>query len=92
MDKVNDFLTWFYLGSIKAVNQSINDYDWVNYPENVKIEEERSYFCTNINWIGAEDVLNDSDIVINFAEKNQVQAKNWPLPPLSAQLDQVSQA
>jgi len=46
INKANNFLTWFYLGSIKAVNQSINDPDWVNYPEKVKIEKERSYFGT----------------------------------------------
>jgi len=46
INKANNLLTWFYLGSIKAVNQSINAPDWVNYPEKVKIEEERGYSCT----------------------------------------------
>jgi len=46
INKANNFLTWFHLVPIKAVNQSINDPDWVNYPEKVKIEGERRYFGT----------------------------------------------
>ena len=89
-----DLFTWFYLVSIKAVNQSINDPNWVNYPEQVKIEGERSYFCTNINliicvqtevnpnWIGAEEAAIDDDIVINFGERTKSKLKIGHYPPL----------
>jgi hypothetical protein len=53
----------------------------------VKIEGERSYFCTNINliicvqtevnpnWIGAEEAAIDDDIVINFGERTKSRQK-----------------
>ena len=94
INKANNFLTWFYLGSIKAVNQSINDPNWVNQPEKVKIEEESRYFCTNINliicvqtevnpnWIGAEEAAIDDDIVINFGERTKSKLKIGHYPPL----------
>ena len=97
-----DLFTWFYLVSLKAVNQSINDPNWVIYPEQVKIEGERSYFCTNINliicvqtevnpnWIGAEEAAIDDDIVINFGERTKSKLKIGHYPPPSAPLDQVS--
>ncbi|GBF52982.1 hypothetical protein N0824_00831 [Microcystis sp. 0824] len=59
----------------------------------MKIEGERSYFCTNINliicvqtevnlnWIGGEEVLNDIDIVINFGEGTKANLTIGHYPP-----------
>jgi hypothetical protein len=53
----------------------------------VKIEGERSYFCTNINliicvqsevnldWVRGEEAPIDDDIVINFGERTKSRQK-----------------
>jgi hypothetical protein len=60
----------------------------------VKIEGERSYFCTNINliicvqsevnldWVRGEEAPIDDDIVINFAERTKSKLKIGYYPPL----------
>ncbi|CCI30510.1 hypothetical protein MICAI_1200007 [Microcystis sp. T1-4] len=70
----------------------------------MKIEEESRYFCTNINpiisvpievnlnWIGEGEVLNDSDIVINFAERTKSTSKFCHHTPPFPRADSFSES